>query len=61
MLEGHKDQPQKKVCKVFKDVRIFVNSINHAIKVMKDSGASEAKTNMVQNDEFIEYVIKIPL
>ena len=51
---------QQKECRIFKDVRIFVNSINHAIKVMKDSGI-EAKTNMIQNDEYIEYVIKIPL
>ena len=42
-----------------KDVRIFLNTIDHAIKVMTGSGIP-ATAKKQQNDEFIEYVVRIP-
>ena len=45
--------------RVFKDVRIFANTIRQAVEMMKKSGIA-AQTVKTENDEFIEYSIKIP-
>lgn len=45
--------------RVFKDVRIFANTIRQAVDMMKKSGIA-AKAVKTENDEFIEYSIKIP-
>lgn len=45
--------------RVFKDVRIFSNTIKQAVDIMKKSGV-DAETFKTENDEFIEYTIKIP-
>lgn len=45
--------------RVFKDVRIFSNTIKQAVDMMKRSGI-EAKSTKVENEEYIEYTIKIP-
>ena len=50
-------KPKKRV--MVKDVRIFLNTIDHAIKVMTGSGIP-ATAKKQQNDEFIEYVVRIP-
>jgi ParB family chromosome partitioning protein len=44
---------------LFKDVRLFVNTINHAVEVMRSAGI-EAEQTKVEHEEFIEYTIKIP-
>lgn len=47
-------------CKVLvNDVRLFVNSIDHAIHVMTDSGIP-ATTEKREHEDFIEYVVRIP-
>ncbi|MBE6883384.1 MAG: ParB/RepB/Spo0J family partition protein [Ruminococcaceae bacterium] len=44
---------------VVKDVRLFVNTINKAVDTMLCSGINaESITN--ENEEFIEYIVKIP-
>lgn len=51
---------QKKVRNpVYKDFRIFVNTVNKAIKTMQDSGI-DAISDKTETDEYIEYRIKIP-
>lgn len=45
--------------RIFKDVRIFSNTIRQAVDMMKKSGI-DAETRKTENDEFIEYTIKIP-
>lgn len=45
--------------RVFKDLRIFTNTIRQAVDMMKRSGI-EAKTKKKESDEFIEYTIVIP-
>ena len=45
--------------RVFKDVRIFSNTIRQAVDMMKRSGI-EAETEKKENEYFIEYTIKIP-
>lgn len=64
-LLEHKDEQQKipeppkqKTVRVFKDVRLFVNTINHAVSTMRKSGIV-AETTSNETNEYIEYVIKI--
>ena len=45
--------------RVFKDVRIFANTIKKAIDIMKKSGI-DAVSSKEETEEFIEYTIKIP-
>ena len=45
--------------RVFKDVRIFANTIRQAVDIMQRSGVN-AEAVKTENDEFIEYSIKIP-
>lgn len=44
---------------VIKDFRIFVNTINKAVDTMRLAGI-DAKTHTSDNDNFIEYTIRIP-
>ena len=44
---------------VVNDVRLFVNSINKAIRVMKNSGIA-AKSVKEENENFIKYTVTIP-
>lgn len=48
-----------KVIKLFKDVRIFVNTINHAVDTMREAGI-EAETLRTETDENIEFTVRIP-
>jgi ParB family chromosome partitioning protein len=50
--------PERNGKRVFKDVRIFSNTIRQAIDLMKRSGI-DAETQKTENDNFIEYKIKI--
>ncbi len=62
MLGGVEEkEPQKgpDAIRVFKDVRIFSNTIRQAIDMMNKSGI-EAQSIKVENEDFIEYTIKIP-
>ncbi|WMJ21779.1 ParB/RepB/Spo0J family partition protein [Paludicola sp. MB14-C6] len=45
---------------VVKDIRLFFNTINNAIKVMNQSGIP-ASAQKIESGDFIEYVVKIPL
>jgi ParB family chromosome partitioning protein len=44
---------------VVKDVKIFLNTIDHALKVMRRSGI-KATTQTSESEGFIEYTIRIP-
>ncbi|MDE6746569.1 MAG: chromosome partitioning protein ParB, partial [Oscillospiraceae bacterium] len=43
----------------FKDVRLFVNTINKAIEMMKAAGIN-ADSKKIQDDDYIEYIVRIP-
>lgn len=58
LLSGAQAENQKKTL-VIKDVRIFLNTISHAIETMKQSGIS-AQTLQSETDEYIECVVRIP-
>lgn len=44
---------------VIKDFRIFVNTINKAVSTMRMAGIN-AQTHQTDNDNFIEYTIRVP-
>lgn len=52
---GRKQPPVK----LFKDVRIFVNTLNHAVDTMRRAGI-EADSAKSETDEYIEYIVRIP-
>ena len=43
----------------FKDIRLFVNTINKAVEMMKAAGIN-ADSEKIQQDGYIEYVVRIP-
>lgn len=44
---------------MLKDVRLFFNTVNKAVDVMRLAGV-KADTKRIDHDDFIEYIIKIP-
>lgn len=58
LLCGEKEGSQKRR-PVIKDVRIFLNTISHAIATMKQSGIS-AQTLQSETEDYIECVVRIP-
>ena len=43
----------------FKDIRLFVNTINKAVEMMKAAGIN-ADSQKRQEDDYIEYIVRIP-
>ncbi len=59
MLASPQDKDKKgKTVAVFKDVRIFINTLNHAVSTMRKSGIN-AKATKNETEKFIEYTVKI--
>jgi ParB family chromosome partitioning protein len=58
LLEGGNTPKQRKTM-IVKDVRIFLNTISHAVKTMKQSGIP-AQTLQSETEEYIECVVRIP-
>ena len=59
MLTKTGDKSKKgKTVAVFKDVRIFINTLNHAVSTMRKSGIN-AKATRNDTDEYIEYIVRI--
>ena len=52
-------KPRKAPLKLFKDVRLFVNTLNHAVDTMRRAGI-EADSVKSETEEYIEYVVRIP-
>lgn len=54
------NEPEKKGKKVmvFKDVRIFINTLNHAVTTMRKSGINATATKN-ETENFIEYTVRI--
>lgn len=59
ILTKHPEKEKKgKRVMVFKDVRIFINTLNHAVSTMRKSGIN-AKATRNETDDYIEYIVKI--
>lgn len=50
--------PRKPQTKAYKDMRIFLNTLNHAVDSIRKAGI-EADTAKSETDEYFEYVIRI--
>ncbi|MBE6799675.1 MAG: ParB/RepB/Spo0J family partition protein [Ruminococcaceae bacterium] len=50
--------PRKPQTKAYKDMRIFLNTLNHAVDIIRKAGI-EADTAKSETDEYFEYVIRI--
>ena len=48
-----------RVIKLFKDVRIFVNTINHAVDTMREAGI-RAESLRTETQDSIEFTVRIP-
>lgn len=57
--EVKEKEPERKVTKAIKDIRIFVNTIRQAIDIMKKSGVN-AKAAQIDRGEYIEFVVRVP-
>ena len=53
-------KPEKKRVLIIKDIRLFLNTINKALDTMKRAGI-KAESCKKQDDEYIEYVVRIPI
>lgn len=58
-LLNNDNRPRQPTVKLFKDVRIFVNTLNHAVDTMRRAGI-EADSAKSETDEYIEYIVRIP-
>jgi len=52
-------QPKQGKTRVFKDVRIFSNTIKQAIGMMQQAGIA-AESRKTEDEDYIEYLIRIP-
>ncbi len=52
-----KPKPRKRA--MIRDVRLFVNTINNAVRLMTENGV-QATTNKTEGEGFIEYTVRIP-
>ena len=43
----------------FKDIRLFVNTINKAVEMMKAAGIN-ADSQKIKENGYIEYIVRIP-
>ena len=51
-------EPKRPQLKGFKDMRIFINTLNHAVDAIRKAGI-DADTAKSETDEYFEYVIRI--
>ncbi len=58
-LLDKKNQGRQKQTLILKDVRIFFNTISHAVQTMKQSGI-QAQTLKSETDEYFECIVRIP-
>jgi ParB family chromosome partitioning protein len=59
LLPRERGKNPNKPIRVFKDIRIFVNTIKQAVDMMKQSGI-DAVSEKIENDDYIEYIVRIP-
>ncbi len=61
LVENALSGKKRKAKRIFivKDVRVFLNTINHAIEAMKLSGIN-AQSRKNETDEYIECIVRIP-
>ena len=59
LCENEEELKYKKRAVMLKDVRLFFNTVNKAVNIMKMAGV-EAQTRRIDHKGYIEYIITIP-
>ncbi|MGN0525918.1 MAG: ParB/RepB/Spo0J family partition protein [Acutalibacteraceae bacterium] len=57
-INNRRKNAKKPQTRVYKDMRIFLNTLNHAVDTIRKAGI-EADTAKSETDEYVEYVIRI--
>lgn len=60
LAKSRREESVRRRSAVLSDVRLFFNTVNRALEVIKLAGV-DADAKKVQGEDFIEYTIKIPL
>jgi len=58
-LKKEEKEQKRKLLKIYKDIRIFINTVKQAVNIMNKSGIG-AELQQVDGEDYIEFVIKIP-
>lgn len=58
LVKTPEKEKKGKTVMVFKDVRIFINTLNHAVSTMRKSGINASATKN-ETENYIEYIVKI--
>ena len=58
MLRKH-ETPKRQILKGFKDIRIFINTLNNAVDTIRRAGI-DADSIKTETDEYVEYIVRIP-
>ncbi|MCK9478079.1 MAG: nucleoid occlusion protein [Firmicutes bacterium] len=57
--QSRRQKNKKNTIRIFKDIRIFANTIKQAVDMMNQSGIN-ATSEKTENDNYIEYIVRIP-
>ena len=53
------EAPKRQILKGFKDIRIFINTLNNAVDTIRRAGI-DADSIKTETDEYGEYIVRIP-
>ncbi len=53
------EPPKRQILKGFKDIRIFINTLNNAVDTIRRAGI-DADSVKTETDEYVEYIVRIP-
>lgn len=53
------ETPKKQMLRGFKDIRIFINTLNNAVDTIRRAGI-DADSVKTETDEYVEYIVRIP-
>ncbi len=53
------ETPKRQILKGFKDIRIFINTLNNAVDTIRKAGI-DADSVKTETDEYVEYIVRIP-
>ena len=54
-----REAPKRQMLKGFKDIRIFINTLNNAVDTIRRAGI-DADSVKTETDEYVEYIVRIP-
>lgn len=58
-MQRKNETPKKQMLRGFKDIRIFINTLNNAVDTIRRAGI-DADSVKTETDEYVEYIVRIP-